>query len=107
MGFLSRGDVTPIPKVRRVGRRAAKARACAKVRAEVLEAAGYRCQAFFVAECQGSASETHHVIPRSQGGTDTPDGLLAVCRTCHRAIHDNPLRARHLGFLKRRDLSAT
>jgi len=29
----------------------------------------------------------HHIVPRTQGGSDHPDNLVTLCRTCHDAIH--------------------
>lgn len=37
--------------------------------------------------CQRQATEMHHVIFKSQGGTDHPDNLAPLCRDCHNAIH--------------------
>jgi 5-methylcytosine-specific restriction endonuclease McrA len=31
--------------------------------------------------------EVHHIVFRSQGGTDSPDNLLALDILCHRAVH--------------------
>lgn len=31
--------------------------------------------------------QVHHIVPQSQGGTDDPDNLIAVCLTCHSDIH--------------------
>lgn len=28
--------------------------------------------------------DPHHVVKRSQGGTDRPGNIVALCRTCHR-----------------------
>lgn len=37
----------------------------------------------------------HHVLPRALGGGDQPDNLVAVCQTCHAAVHyPGSLRAR-------------
>lgn len=33
------------------------------------------------------AEETHHIIPRSEGGPDTADNLLPLCRECHQREH--------------------
>ena len=33
--------------------------------------------------CGESAAEVDHIIPRRQGGTDTPDNLQPLCRSCH------------------------
>lgn len=37
--------------------------------------------------CGHDASEPHHLIHRSQGGTDHDHNLLQVCRPCHDSIH--------------------
>jgi len=31
--------------------------------------------------------ETHHIIPRSEGGEDTVFNVAAVCPNCHKALH--------------------
>jgi len=39
--------------------------------------------------------EVHHVIPLSEGGSDTPENCVALCPNCHRAVHlshDNAAR---------------
>jgi 5-methylcytosine-specific restriction endonuclease McrA len=33
----------------------------------------------------------HHVIYRSEGGSDTMDNLITLCAQCHRAHHDGDL----------------
>jgi len=43
--------------------------------------------------------DPHHRKLRSQGGQDTPDNLLAVCRRSHDAIHRSPVTARAFGRL--------
>jgi hypothetical protein len=37
--------------------------------------------------CQNIATEKHHIIFRSQGGTDHPLNLAHLCSECHYAIH--------------------
>jgi hypothetical protein len=39
--------------------------------------------------CQAKAVEQHHHIPRCYGGTDDPENLVDVCRSCHRRVHMN------------------
>lgn len=34
-------------------------------------------------DCGAPATEPHHRIPRSKGGTDHWDNLMALCKTCH------------------------
>lgn len=36
------------------------------------------------------ATETHHVVPMSQGGTDRALNLLALCAQCHHEQHNPP-----------------
>jgi len=46
--------------------------------------------------CKGksgdSVLEVHHIIPRSKGGTNRPDNLITLCRTCHQNLHRNNLK---------------
>ena len=56
-------------------------------KAMVLNRDDYTCQC-----CRGkhkdSKLEVHHIIYRSNGGSDGADNLITVCHTCHKAIHD-------------------
>jgi hypothetical protein len=50
------------------------------IRAQVLARAGWRCQACGVRR----RLDVHHVVKRSQGGSDFDlDQLVALCRWCH------------------------
>lgn len=50
------------------------------IKDEVWLRAKGRCEA-----CQARrAQDPDHVVPRSAGGSDDPDNILAICRTCHR-----------------------
>jgi len=33
------------------------------------------------------ATEEHHIIPKSQGGTDEPKNKVFLCRECHAMVH--------------------
>lgn len=35
----------------------------------------------------GRPGEVHHIQPRSRGGTDGPDNLVLLCRSCHGSRH--------------------
>ena len=37
--------------------------------------------------CGKEATDKHHIIFRSQGGTDSETNLARLCRGCHFAIH--------------------
>lgn len=51
----------------------------------------YGEQDFVPCECCGSrAVDIHHLVFRSQGGTDEIENLAAVCRECHNQAHNDP-----------------
>ena len=45
--------------------------------------------------------DPHHILRRSQGGQDSPDNLVTLCRAHHDWVHGNPESSRNLGLLKR------
>ena len=51
----------------------------------------YTCQC-----CKGKSKdkklETHHIVFRSQGGSDAPDNLVTLCHTCHSGFHDGLIK---------------
>ncbi len=49
--------------------------------------------------CQGRI-DPHHVHRRSQGGQDTMENLISLCRLHHSWVHDHPAESYELGFLK-------
>jgi len=42
----------------------------------------------------GSTSnlEVHHVVPRSEGGTDIPDNLVTLYHSCHMKVHEKGIK---------------
>src|SRR5438445_6776208 len=74
----SRRTESKSPRAR--GRRAASWAEWASIREQVLARAGWRCQACRVRR----RLDVHHVVKRSQGGSDFDlDQLVALCRWCH------------------------
>ncbi len=41
------------------------------------------------AYCGNAANTVDHIIPRSKGGTDHPDNLVAACSQCNYSKHDD------------------
>lgn len=62
-----------------------------------VRAAGH-CEAGITCRGAGPHDQTHHRKLR-RAGDHRPGNLIAVCRTCHSTIHDNPLDAHEFGYL--------
>lgn len=57
-----------------------------KIRHEVLARSGHQC-----AMCgRPSGLELAHVVPLGEGGDSSTENMVALCRSCHRALHTNP-----------------
>lgn len=96
----------PLKRFTRLRQRSAKrARADAEYGATraTLLAATHSCLAagFMDVPC-GGRLDVHHVLRRSQGGTNDPGNLLVVCRAHHHAIHGHPTAATRAGLLRSR-----
>lgn len=77
-----------------------------KQRRYVFARANSKCEARTEA-CTGNAEQTHHMLRRSQGGTDEPGNLLAVCSACHDWIHAHPSLSFEHGWLYRSTIERT
>jgi 5-methylcytosine-specific restriction endonuclease McrA len=55
------------------------------VKAYVLHRDGYQCQ-----KCKTKKGKlhVHHIVFRSNGGTDVPSNLIVLCADCHKKLHD-------------------
>ena len=71
----------------------------ANTKAFVLARDGYTCR-----HCKGKHKDTrlevHHIVWRSQGGSDDADNLITLCRTCHTGVHDGTVRLGASGLKK-------
>jgi hypothetical protein len=78
----------------------------ANSRAYVLVRDGYRCQ-----QCKGKSKdrrlEVHHIIYRSQQGSDDETNLVTLCKTCHNALHAGKIVLKQSGKKKATLLHAT
>ena len=86
---------TPLARVGR--KRKANAAEWWQARRWCLDRAQGRCEV-----CGNKATEAHHILRRSQGGTNDPSNLLAVCHACHARIHAQPQWAFERGYLRSR-----
>ena len=51
--------------------------------------------------CDGRAVDIHEPLTRARGGSILdPENTMAVCRSCHDWIHNNPENAKSLGLLR-------
>ncbi len=46
----------------------------------------------FITENEEPFLEIHHLVPLSDGGTDSPDNVVAVCPNCHQRFHHSKER---------------
>ena len=68
-------------------------------KARILNRDGYKCQI-----CKGkhkdSKLEVHHIVYRSQGGSDEAENLITLCHTCHSALHKDRIKVNLVGKAK-------
>ena len=63
-------------------------------KAQVLHRDGYKCQNCGKVKCK---LEVHHIIFRSNGGSDEPENLITLCNDCHYKVHNRGLVLRKVG----------
>jgi hypothetical protein len=86
-----RGSFFKAPKVKR-----------SKGRARPEEPLATWCEVGRAGVCTGRAEVRHHILPRSQGGTDEKSNTVDCCDSDHRWIHANPSKAYAHGWLLHR-----
>mgnify|MGYP003438950536 CR=1 FL=1 len=120
----SKSASTPRPKPtskpanKRSSKRTSKLGVTPEMRAEVFQRANGRCQAegLHHPNCPGELPpfdwSAHHVQPRSKGGQDKLDNLIAVwcpgglgLNGCHGRCHGSPTMAKALGLLRGADVN--
>lgn len=55
------------------------------VKAYVLHRDGYQCQ---MCKTKNGKLHVHHIVFRSKGGTNSPDNLIVLCKSCHEKLHN-------------------
>ena len=78
------------PKVRHWGYQKGPNYGFENIKAMVLNRDNYTCQC-----CKGkhknSKLEVHHIVFRSQGGSDEASNLITLCHTCHKDLHNGKI----------------
>lgn len=90
-------DVTPIEKSKKKPSRRAGQPGQA-TRARVMDRCGGWCE-IGTYNCEGRATQLHHVKRRSQGGGHDEPNLKGVCDGCHVWIHHNVAQSKERGWL--------
>lgn len=87
------------PKVRHWGYQKGPNYGFENIKAMVLNRDNYTCQC-----CKGkhknSKLEVHHIVFRSQGGSDEASNLITLCHTCHKDLHNGKINPKLSGKVK-------
>lgn len=87
------------PNVRRWGYQKGVNYGFENTKAMVLNRDNYTCQC-----CKGkhkdSKLEVHHIVFRSQGGSDEESNLITLCHTCHKDLHNGKITFKFTGKKK-------
>ena len=65
-------------------------------KAMVLNRDNYKCQ-YCKSKRKDSKLEVHHIIFRSQGGSDEESNLITLCHTCHTDLHSGKINPKFSG----------
>lgn len=71
----------------------------ANTKAYVLTRDNYTCQSCF-GKKKDSKLEIHHIVYRSNGGSDEAENLLTLCHTCHTSLHAGKIELKSAGKKK-------
>lgn len=87
------------PKIRHWGYQKGTNYGFENTKAFVLSRDNYTCQ-----HCKGkhkdSKLEVHHIVFRSQGGSDEESNLITLCHTCHKDLHSGKISIKLSGKVK-------
>ena len=51
--------------------------------------------------CNSPIEHHHHIVPRSKGGSDTPENIVGLCNKCHEQVHKGALSLKETGARKK------
>lgn len=87
------------PKVKHWGYQKGTNYGFENTKAMVLNRDNYTCQ-YCKGKHKDSKLEVHHIIFRSQGGSDEGSNLVVLCHTCHKDLHSGKINPKLKGKLK-------
>jgi 5-methylcytosine-specific restriction endonuclease McrA len=87
-----------VSKLRRWSYQRGKQYGFYNTKAYILDRDEYSCQ-----NCKAKevSLHVHHIKFRSEGGTDTPDNLIALCHSCHDGLHAGTIQINNEKLLKK------
>lgn len=87
------------PKIRHWGYQKGINYGFENTKAMVLNRDNYKCQ-YCKGKHKDSKLEVHHIIFRSQGGSDEESNLITLCHTCHKDLHSGKINPNFKGKRK-------
>lgn len=84
------------PKVKHWGYQKGSNYGFANTKARVLNRDNYQCQ-YCKTKKNGTKLEVHHIIYRSQNGSDEAENLITLCHDCHVALHQGKIKSSFKG----------
>lgn len=87
------------PKIRHWGYQKGTNYGFENTKTMVLNRDNYTCQ-YCKGKHKDSKLEVHHIIFRSQGGSDEESNLITLCHTCHRDLHNGKINLKLNGKAK-------
>ena len=87
------------PKVRHWGYQKGTNYGFENTKTMVLNRDNYTCQ-YCKGKHKDSKLEVHHIIFRSNGGSDEQENLITLCHTCHKALHGGRINPNFSGRKK-------
>lgn len=87
------------PKVKHWGYQKGTNYGFENTKAMVFNRDNYTCQ-YCKGKHKDSRLEAHHIIFRSNRGSDEADNLITLCHTCHKKLHDGKINPNFVGKTK-------
>lgn len=96
---LMKNPMLANPKVRHWGYQKGTNYGFENTKAMVLNRDNYTCQ-YCKGKRKDSKLEVHHIVFRSQGGSDEESNLITLCHTCHKNLHNGRIKPNFKGKVK-------